>query len=528
MRLSATLPKESSPQPIALTSVEQRTVLITLGLIIIGRLCLHLILDQLGLVSLTADEFGRLNVAARWAQQPTLIWSGFWLPLHTYLTGGIAWLGADWWNSSRLITIVLGLVSIALMYQLGQQVTQDYRVALLGAGLLALNPVHIWLTAVPLTEIWAFAILLVFLVGFLRYLRERRASDLWLAAGALLVANSLRYEAWMWSVLFSGAVGLHALRAKGLDAPQRLSLLAAGVLPWVVPIVWVIGNAWQTGDPFYFYTYTKAYERTWHGATQDMIGYLMLVSRSDPLLMVLSAAAFVYLAWSQRQSEVVRWFLIVASVPLILFIAIQGGLRLTEGQMYRRIALLVWQLYPLVAFALAHGIRWLVQRRPQLEPWVLGLVLVGISAFQLNTAFAFTNDPAAKGLAVGRRLVEVQRNLGAPSEARILVERIYWEYVAIQVGANDVSGLVFDRPVEDTRSSPSWLLLDTPVVQQCLQALHIKVIVVKSAELQAIVTQDLGATVMEEINGYQLYALPPLAQAAGATEAACPVNATSP
>jgi len=454
-----TIPEAPSSRSTAPTPVVRRKVLIALSLMVIGRLWIQATLYELGFVALTADEFGRTIVAAVWAQQPTIIWSGFWLPLHTYLVGGVVLLGVDWWNGARLITTVLGLGSIVLMYQIGRQTLQDYRVALLGAGLLALNPLHIWLTAVPLTEISVFTALLAFLVGFLRYLHQRRSRDLWMSVAALLIANALRYEAWMWSLLFSCAVVVHLLRSDQVGRQQWVELLFAGLIPWIVPVLWIVGNAWQTGDPFYFYTFTRTYERTWYGATRDLAGYLVILGRSDPFLIVFSTVGFAFLCLSPRQSDVIRWYLIVTSVPIILFVAIQGGLRVPEGQMYRRIALFIWQLYPLMAYSLERSIQWLVRRRQWLEQWVIALCMIGIGIVQLGTAFAFSNDPAARGLAVGRQLAVARQSLLNRDNDLILVERVYWEYLAIQVGANDVTHLVFDRPADLARMSTSWLLL---------------------------------------------------------------------
>lgn len=483
-----------------------RLILAALSSILVGRLLLQFALHQAGFIALTADEFGRTVIAALWAQHPTPILSGFWLPFHTYLLGSVVALGGDWWITVGLFTVILSVCSLILMFRLGNLLDDTCHVGLLSAFLLALNPVHLWLSAVPLTEIAVFTGLITFVVAYLCYMHAETPRYLWLSVAALAISNGIRYEAWLWSLLFSGSLVLQCIRTA--TKRHRSELAFAAIVPWIIPLCWVIGNAWQTGDPFYFYTFTTAYERTWYGAERNYAAYAAHLVRIDPFLIALSIVGLGLLFVTRRQERVVRSYVIMAVVPFLLFIVVQGGMRVPEGQMYRRFALFMWFLYPLMAYCLGWLLMQLRQRWPRGWWFVAGAGAAVVGAFQLTTAFSFSNDPASQGLAVGREIARVRLETPLSEQGTILVERVYWHYLAIQVGANDVSGLRFDRIVDDERLSQSWLLMDTNMLRTCVQEQNIRTIVVNSEDLQKVVVQTLKGRFSSEINGYQFYIIP--------------------
>ena len=120
-------------------------------LLVCSRLLIHLLLYRAGFVTFTADAFGRMMVAARWAQQPFVVSDGAWLPLHTYLFGTALRL---WWDVvlvPRGLAIVFGCGAIITIYWLSVRLF-NHATAVLSALLLSINPAHIRLSAAPLPE----------------------------------------------------------------------------------------------------------------------------------------------------------------------------------------------------------------------------------------------------------------------------------------------------------------------------------------------------------------------------------------
>ncbi len=91
-------------------------LLIPIGLVslVSGRLFLQVMLYRFGFMSLSADEFGRTVLAARWARDPHAVWSGVWLPFHMYLFGAALRLKWEMLYVPRIIVTVFGFISMTL------------------------------------------------------------------------------------------------------------------------------------------------------------------------------------------------------------------------------------------------------------------------------------------------------------------------------------------------------------------------------------------------------------------------------
>src|SRR5262245_39883947 len=89
------------------------------------REVLQVALYQAGFLALTADEFGRTILAARWSKAPYLAWYGPWLPFHMYFFGLALRLAPDLLWTPRLIVIMFGALSICCMYILAAHLFQN-------------------------------------------------------------------------------------------------------------------------------------------------------------------------------------------------------------------------------------------------------------------------------------------------------------------------------------------------------------------------------------------------------------------
>ncbi len=60
--------------------INKKWIVLSVILFLLIRLFIQIALYHDGFISLTADEFGRTIVAARWSEHPTLTGGGSWLP----------------------------------------------------------------------------------------------------------------------------------------------------------------------------------------------------------------------------------------------------------------------------------------------------------------------------------------------------------------------------------------------------------------------------------------------------------------
>ncbi|MBC8160898.1 MAG: hypothetical protein H7Z42_06730 [Roseiflexaceae bacterium] len=173
-----------------------------------------------------------------------------------------------------------------------------------------------------------------------------------------------------------------------------------------------------------------------------------------------------------------------------------------------------------MAYTLYRFLTWVFKRK-SLRYLATASTLLVLVLVQVRTAFSFTNDPSANGLAVGRELARLQQ--ATVGSYTILLERSYWDYLSIQVGANSISDFMFDREADFVdRSTESWILADSSVLRTCLKTHSVKYIVVKTPEIVAAVEQKLEVTPITHVNGYLFYSLPNPQLSQPLSTAGCP------
>lgn len=487
---------------------------IALAIILLGRLLGQLLLYRSGFESLTADEFGRTLLAAQWAQQPYASWAGVWLPLHLYMFGSALRLKWELIMVPRLIVAVWGAAGVVLLYCLTTTLFRSRTMALLGACLLAVNPVHLWLSATPLTEVPQTTLVLGALTSFAVFLRREHYRWLYGSAVLLACANGFRFESWMLSIIWSIYVVLMAFlhRRRRGETSTTWRLIAAAALPWTVPGIWLIGNYLITGDPLFFLRSIKAYKLTWYGTDSSYGRYVDTFLRIDPyatLLVVIGVLACLF----QREPDAtsrraIRWFALMAVAPFVIFAYLHGGQSEPPGNYLRYLAPFLFVTYPAAAYVIYRASRMLV-KTPALQTALVMLAGCVIALSQLQAAAHFVNDPSAMGLKVGQHMRELRRQDASIAERPILLELSYWQYLAIHVGANDVSRLVYDRPLNlAQRQAPSLFQTDLDQMRSCLASYDMSYVVAQSPEVRRVIEQELGMVAGEVVNGYVFYRVP--------------------
>jgi hypothetical protein len=289
-------------------------------------------------VTQEADAVARVWTAWRWLDQPAWIAHGVWGPLHTYLLAAALFVYSDPVVAPAIQNILFATATVLLLYAL----TRDAfgrRAGVIVAATYCLYPVVFRNSLMAVSEVpFAFFVVLAL------WLVSHAAASEWapnaaaaatatgtaggigsavggrwaaaLGAGlALTCACALRYEGW-------AAIPLLAVALR--RRPRLLVLFVAAAL--VFPVVWMIGNQREFGDPLYGV----------HAAARHQIeveGY------NDDLTLARRIKRAVY-------------------YPVTLFLG----------------------LTPLVAIAVLGGLRRCLVRRP-LPPWVVpgvGLLLLFI------------------------------------------------------------------------------------------------------------------------------------------------------
>lgn len=493
-----------------------------LALLLAGRAVIQLLLYRAGFEALVADDFARTVLAARWAQAPFLLWRGNWLPFHTYLYGTALRLAWDLVWVPRFLSLAFGAASIVLMAQVGA-VLFDNRLAGLTAGiLLAANPTHIWLSATPLTEIAYTSLVLGCALCLICYLKAGQLRLLLASALLLALANGFHYESWLASVIFSLCLGgIAALQASRRITSRRQVLLTIGAagLPWALPAAWVIGNYQASGEWFSFLTAIQAYKLAWYGPAHSLGYYWETFLKIDPYGLVLGILALVVLALGPALAALRRrvwpaqplpafFYASFGIAPFLLFALLHQGQYEPSNNFFRYLAPYSFMFYPLAAWLVVTGIYRLLHTGAA-RAVSLAAILALIVVAQVRTAFRFRADPHARGLAVGLRLRALREQNPAYAGRPALLEVHYWEYLAVLVGADDITTIAYDRqPDIERRSTPSLFRETTSRVQDCLTSNGVGYLVVKSAHARRLAEQTLQLIPTDQVNGYVFYQVP--------------------
>jgi hypothetical protein len=495
----------------------QRSIIITnfksgyflaIGVLIISRLIIQLLLYHSGFIALTADEFGRTVLAAEWARNPNLQWSGNWLPFYDYLFGSALHL---WWNLlivPRILIILFGLSSIVLMFVFSTLLFEDARIGLVSSILLAINPAHIWLSSTPLSEMVSFTIMLGSLILFLLFLRNSNWRALFMSSSLLAIANGFRYEVWMVSIAFSLYLIfliVRLLRRRQVEQRMILRLFSGAVIPWIFPLMWIVGNYIYTGNPLFFISATTSYKITWYGPGSSFLPYITTAIKIDPLFVFLIVVGFIAVLTYKKRKPEENWYIWITFVPFFIFFLSHGSQPEPEGNWIRYLAPFLFMTYPLIAATILLIARQFINPI-QLRSAVIVVLLACLAFVQLHTAFNFTNDPAAEGLMVGLQLKDLRQNNHLSSQKPVIIELEYWQYLAIQVGLNDITTVLYDRPLDIAhRNSVSLITSNPELLQTCINYYDVAYIAVRSPDLKAAIEKEFSFPIASNINGYNIY-----------------------
>ena len=123
--------------------------------------------------------------------------SGPWPPAHTVLGGLFVLIFEDPVFSVSLLSLLLGIMSIWVLYHITTKIF-GVSVGLLSAATLALLPLHITLSTNPLTEVPAVFFVLAILAVTLKGMEAGFSASLLVALCVLtFVGTMIRYELWL-------------------------------------------------------------------------------------------------------------------------------------------------------------------------------------------------------------------------------------------------------------------------------------------------------------------------------------------
>jgi hypothetical protein len=212
-------------------------------------------------------------------------------------------------------------------------------------------------------------------------------------------------------------------------------------------------------------------------------------------------------------------------LPFLIFASVHGGQSEPRGNIIRYLAPFLFVSYPTVAYLIGSTVA-LLHKSRMAQRTLLIAVILSVSLVQILAVFRYTNDLSVNAFAVGERIRSLREMEAALRNRPVLIELSYWDYLAIHVGANDLSLIVYDRLLDfENRRSISLLSTDLEAFRSCLRHYQFSFVIVKSPDLKEILEQSLQFTPGEQVNQYTFYRVPLGKIVDGEEPGVCPLSA---
>ena len=268
------------------------------------------------------DAVTRTWAAMRWLADPELITHGVWGPLHFYLVGAALAVVPDPIHTPVVLHIGFALAASCLIYFFTREEFASSRAALVIAALYALYPVAIR-NSVSVRSETVFVVGLLAAMLLLALARGERGRPAHAAGAglALTLAAMLRYEAWL----------LLPFLALLLWRKPRLALLF-GAVAMIHPLIWMVGNWVEFGDPLHSINWASRWERELMGRAdrgvvalaRQAIAYPYHILLGMNLLVGLLAAAGALTAlWTRDRASV--WLVPLVGLCSLMLLSIMRG-----------------------------------------------------------------------------------------------------------------------------------------------------------------------------------------------------------
>ena len=195
---------------------------------------------------------------------------GFWLPGFPIISAFVNLIIHQPLIAGKIVNTVCGAISIVLVFRITLMITDSLLLALVGSGLLLLNPLHVLYSASCMTDVPHACVVLVSL-----WFASRRN---WLGAALFAaISESIRIESW---ALIAALPLLQWLQERRVSIPAFLVLL-------VPPLAWFTLAFIATGSPLAYFAERARYHAEyiqfhphrvglqWSPLMKD-VGYLLL------------------------------------------------------------------------------------------------------------------------------------------------------------------------------------------------------------------------------------------------------------
>jgi hypothetical protein len=425
----------------ALAAAASRQTLVapmSVGTLILATLVLQLVLFMLGYAAFSADDFGRPMSAAFWLRFRRMDfgmdgWLGLagsgWLPFSDYIFAAGLAVHPDLFVTPRVVNLIVSSLAVISAYYLGRELF-GRAVGVMTAVLFTFQPWHVWLGMSGMSsDLPSVALIPLFGLFLIRWLRSDDGLSLVCAAGVLAVSNGFRYENWLFAVIFSILIlmaGLERWRARRLSPRWIRTAVFALVIANALPVVWMAGSYVMYGDwlpaMHGINAFMVAFMTSQTTRTETQMGIPLMAAGSFPFEIALSVAGILLYPSETYRVRPIRIYLVVVVATLLLFAVVFRGQLAAWLHIARYLLGFVVLALPFAGLLIVRLFR--LAEPLRLEGVMAAcVVVVTVCFFDVSRALNYPNSFPRDAIDMGWMVRGLQRSGSLQEDAKILIER---------------------------------------------------------------------------------------------------------
>lgn len=481
------------------------------GVFVIG-LVLWRIYSPVPLLVISADDLAR--AIHGWdVTQGKLVPSDLWPPLQFWLQAALAPLGLGILWNALLVNVVASGMTLFVLLLLGREIGLELPGMVFLIGLVVSLPWFVWLSVSGMSEPLFFLGVVMGFYGTIRWHRQNQAWALWLAAGGLLMANLVRFDAWAYTLAFALVMLWCRIRPQ-LKHPHQWYIVAG--VPVSIIVIWLAYMYAKYQNPLFFANVTRDYYLALH---PDPIQRLSLLDRvlAQPRDLIRFASLTLVLTlfgvWLQRHKNGTWAVAVMWVAGLFLLMRSTINYTITMNNPERLVIILVILLTPWSALALQ---AFWHKRAGKLV--VVGCLLFIIVPRLMVMPYApniWTVAP--DGIRIRQHLNELRQARVILPEDKIMIEVVFWDFVLLHAMTEAPAAVIYDRAPNliispdgertlDDVSNPSVFAKEPDRLAKELQYQNVRVLIVademvrsklNNIAMETLVTEKFAVFVLE-------------------------------
>ncbi|MBK8901409.1 MAG: hypothetical protein IPM53_09515 [Anaerolineaceae bacterium] len=430
------------------------SVVYLLGLNLV-RAAVQIYLFQRGFISVSADEFARGILAAKWAQAPTIDLladiQGTWLPFEKYLNGLFLLVWPNEIITPRVTVFIASCILVFLIYYLTNYLFASQTAAVASTLFISFQPWFVWMSGTPMLEMYYFALFFAGLLFLLMWLKEQCRSYWFWAGLCFLLSSGFHVQSWT----LINLVNLLTLPILFIFLRQRdwtnvLKLIGFYVLSNGLILAFSLFEFLYTGEMFAFLakhsSYSKWYYDGYNVPVRDKFLYYprLVWHNANTAVWVGLVIGLVFLARAkERHWAISPLLLALAGLLLNSVMNIFSGPPSAAPDRYSLFHIIIFSLY--VGYGFARLITFTAVSWPKLTQYAVRLVAALVLAYGLWWGVErIPNYPQG----MSRDTVDVGETVDAlltTNPGVFMVELRYWDYLSVELASNHFDDVVYDR-----------------------------------------------------------------------------------